>query len=181
MRDVSDVDAIVNEVSDGLIYWVAPDAYGEPTLWCAFVRDDPDADAVATKHELDRLYPTLWPTLVATLATSETPSPTQPEVVTICGSMRFRELMLRVAEQETAAGHIVLMPFSVVPPAEQAGEFKAMLDQLHRRKIDLSDRVIVVHDETGYYGDSTRGEIEYATEHRKAVSFVTIDAGEVVR
>jgi len=36
------------------------------------------------------------------------------------------------------------------------------LDELHRRKIDLSDRVIVVSDPTGYIGESTRAEIAYA-------------------
>ncbi|HEY1971848.1 MAG TPA: hypothetical protein VGH89_28085 [Pseudonocardia sp.] len=80
-------------------------------------------------------------------------------MVTLRGSMRFLALMLRVAAQGTVRGAIVLAPFAVVPPREQGGEFKAMLDRLHRRKIDLADRVVVVSDESGYIGDSTCAEI----------------------
>jgi hypothetical protein len=88
----------------------------------------------------------------------------RPEIVTICGSMRFFERMLDLAAAETAAGAIVLAPFVVLPPERQAdaAEFKAMLDDLHRHKIDMSDRVVVVTDETGYIGDSTMSEIVYA-------------------
>ena len=89
----------------------------------------------------------------------------RPDVVTLCGSMRFLAEMLHVAAEQTAAGVIVLAPFVVVQPREQAGDHAALkvrLDELHRRKIDLSDRVIVVSDPTGYIGESTRAEIAYA-------------------
>jgi hypothetical protein len=95
----------------------------------------------------------------------------QPEMVTLCGSMRFLAMMLRVAAQETGRGAIVLAPFAVVPPHEQGSEFKAMLDRLHRRKIDLADRVAVVSDESGYTGDSTRAEIAYARTLGVPVTF----------
>jgi hypothetical protein len=83
-------------------------------------------------------------------------------VVTLCGSMRFYTLMLRVACEETLAGSVVLMPFSVIAPSDQDGEVKQRLDLLHRRKIGMSDRVIVVSDLTGYHGASTTGEIVHA-------------------
>jgi hypothetical protein len=85
-----------------------------------------------------------------------------PQVVTLCGSMRFFDLILAVAAEETAAGAVVLAPFTVVAPAEQAGPVKARLDRLHRYKIDLSDRVVVVTDASGYWGESTSGEIAHA-------------------
>lgn len=99
------------------------------------------------------------------------PAEPRSEVVTLCGSMRFLSQMLRVAAQETAAGRIVLAPFSVVPREDQHGQHKAMLDELHRRKIDLSSRIIVVSDGTGYHGTSTAGEIAYAREQGKQVDF----------
>jgi hypothetical protein len=86
------------------------------------------------------------------------------EVVTICGSMRFFDQMLQVAADETAMGRIVLAPFSVVAPEHQASEFKAMLDRLHREKIDMAERVIVVTNQHGYIGDSTRSEMVYAAQ-----------------
>lgn len=100
---------------------------------------------------------------------------TEPEVLTICGSMRFYALMLRVASHETAAGRIVLAPFVTVEPDDQDSAGKKALDNLHRAKIRMSQRVIVVSDETGYYGESTRGEIEYATSLGLTVSFQTVE------
>lgn len=89
----------------------------------------------------------------------------RPDLVTLCGSMRFVDEMLHVAAELTAAGAIVLAPFVVVQPRQQLGDqaaLKARLDELHRRKIELSDRVIVVSDPAGYVGESTRSEIAYA-------------------
>ncbi|MBO0847841.1 MAG: hypothetical protein J2P20_00135 [Pseudonocardia sp.] len=89
----------------------------------------------------------------------------RPPVVTLCGSMRFHALMLRVAAEETVAGAVVLAPFAVIPVGEQGGEEKARLDDLHLYKIFLADRVVVVTDDSGYWGQSTRREIAYA--HRR--------------
>ncbi len=89
----------------------------------------------------------------------------RPDVVTLCGSMRFVAELLHVAAELTANGAIVLAPFVVMAPREQSGDqaaLKARLDELHRRKIELSDRVIVVSDPAGYIGESTRSEIAYA-------------------
>ncbi|AHH20791.1 hypothetical protein NONO_c60150 [Nocardia nova SH22a] len=85
------------------------------------------------------------------------------EVVTLCGSMRFFDRMLSVAAELTSQGVIVIAPFCVVPPGHQAGEAKADLDALHRDKIRLATRrIVVVSDETGYIGDSTRSEMKFA-------------------
>ncbi len=89
----------------------------------------------------------------------------RPDMVTLCGSMRFVAELLHVAAELTANGAIVLAPFVIVAPREQSGDqaaLKARLDELHRRKIELSDRVIVVSDPAGYIGESTRSEIAYA-------------------
>jgi hypothetical protein len=101
-----------------------------------------------------------------------------PQVVTLCGSMRFFDLILAVAAEETAAGAVVLAPFTVVTPAEQTRPMKAQLDALHRYKIDLSDRVVVVTDASGYWGESTSGEIAHA---RRACIPVTIRRVDSVR
>jgi nucleoside 2-deoxyribosyltransferase len=89
--------------------------------------------------------------------------PREFKVATICGSMRFYDRMVKVAEIYTAAEAVVLMPFVAVDPEAQASDHKAMLDRMHRQKIDMADLVIIVTDpETQYVGDSTRAEIEYA-------------------
>ena len=83
-------------------------------------------------------------------------------VATICGSMRFYDRMIKVAERFTAAGAVVLMPFVAVATDDQDGEHKAMLDRMHRQKIDMADLVLIVCDrETHYIGESTKAEMEY--------------------
>lgn len=97
----------------------------------------------------------------------------RPEIVCICGSMRFAEEMTAANRDLTLAGVIVLAP-GEVGAATITPEQKAVLDAVHRRKIDLADRVLVVNP-GGYVGESTRGEIAYATESGKPVTFT--DAG----
>ncbi len=83
-------------------------------------------------------------------------------VVTICGSMRYYSQMREVAEFYTASGHIVLMPFVT----KNASVDATMLDDMHRRKIDMSEGIIVVGS---HRGESTMGEIKYARETGKNV------------
>lgn len=45
---------------------------------------------------------------------------------------------------------------------------KEMLDDMHKRKIDMADEIFVINV-TGYIGDSTCSEIEYAKAHGKKV------------
>jgi hypothetical protein len=90
------------------------------------------------------------------------------EIVTICGSMKFFAQMLQVAADETAMGNIVLAPFSVVSQKDQNSDFKQMLDKLHREKIDMAtSRVIIVTNQDGYIGKSTKAEMVYAANHGK--------------
>lgn len=96
------------------------------------------------------------------------------EVVTLCGSMRFFPQMLEVAAELTLRGMIVVAPFSVVPPEEQTFRAKRELDALHRDKIAMADAVVVVSDETGYMGDSTKAEVVYAGKLNKPVTFRTV-------
>jgi nucleoside 2-deoxyribosyltransferase len=94
----------------------------------------------------------------------------RPEVVTICGSMRFFESMLKVASILTNEGKIVLAPFTVVAAADQSSGPKVALDELHFRKIEMSDFIVVV-TRGGYIGTSTNREIGYAESLGKAVNY----------
>ncbi|MFE1230611.1 hypothetical protein [Streptomyces sp. NPDC058745] len=98
-----------------------------------------------------------------------------PEIVVICGSTRFMDAMIAADQELTFAGHIVVKPGCDMKtphplwadPAEAAAA-KERLDDLHRAKIRLADRVLVVGD---YIGDSTSAEIAYARSLGKAVDF----------
>lgn len=84
-------------------------------------------------------------------------------VTTICGSMRYYPEMVRVAGILTERGQIVLMPHAVAPTTSS---LKRMLDDMHKRKIDMSSSITVVGV---HQGESTNGEIEYARSKGKRI------------
>lgn len=103
----------------------------------------------------------------------EHPDRERPEIVCLCGSMRFEDEMRSENRALTLAGAIVVAPGVVAH--RDAGdtvtaEQKAALDRLHLHKIDLADRVLVVNP-GGYVGESTAREIDYARRTGKPVSF----------
>jgi hypothetical protein len=110
--------------------------------------------------------------------------PPKPRVVCLSGSMRFEREMRAAAVDLSLEGHIVTGPFvNMKRPDprwatdELADPIKVALDALHFRKIDLADEIVVVSDETGYVGESTRNEIAYAEKHGKPVRHLRITAG----
>lgn len=97
--------------------------------------------------------------------------PDRPEIVCICGSLRFSAQMRAANRDLTLAGAIVVAPAEPGEPAEAVtDEQRTALGALHLRKIDLADRVLVVNP-GGYVGASTSGEIAYARAAGKPVSF----------
>lgn len=48
---------------------------------------------------------------------------------------------------------------------------KEMLDDMHKRKIDMADSIFVINV-GGYIGESTKSEIEYAKAHGKEVRYL---------
>lgn len=102
----------------------------------------------------------------------------RPTIVCLCGSTRFSEAFREANLRETLAGRIVLSigcDFKSDKDLELAGrltaEDKQRLDELHLRKIDLADEVLILNV-GGYFGASTAYEIYYAVEHNKAVRFL---------
>ena len=98
------------------------------------------------------------------------------KVITLCGSTRFKDEFLKVQKQLTLEGNIVI---SVGLFGYADGEFenvitpkiKVMLDDIHKRKIDMSDEIYVIN-KNGYIGESTKGEIEYAIKTGKKVDYL---------
>ncbi len=103
-----------------------------------------------------------------------------PTIVCLCGSTRFSEAFQAANLRETLAGRIVLTIGCDMRSDDALGlpaDTKAMLDELHLRKIDLADSVLVVSQD-GYVGESTAREIAYAKQHGKPVRFVELSAEE---
>lgn len=94
------------------------------------------------------------------------------KVITLCGSTRFKEDFERVNRDLTLAGNIVI---SVGAWGHSGDNFteeqKIMLDDIHKRKIDMADEIFVIN-KSKYIGASTRSEIEYAILHDKPVRYM---------
>lgn len=102
------------------------------------------------------------------------PEDKRPLIVCLCGSTRFFEAFQKANYDETLAGHIVLSIGCDTKSDAGLGiteDQKKMLDELHKRKIDLADEVLVLNV-GGYIGSSTRGEIEYARAHDKPIRWL---------
>ena len=99
--------------------------------------------------------------------------PRKPVVVCLCGSCRFKDEFIAHYAKETDAGKIVLSVGRFMPQEEQdiLPEHKKMLDELHKRKIDISDEILVLNV-GGYVGTSTRSEIDYAIKSNKTIRYL---------
>jgi hypothetical protein len=110
---------------------------------------------------------------------------TRPAITVLCGSTRFGEAFRDANLRLTLAGEIVLSIgcdmksdaalFDGLEPAA-LDAIKANLDRLHKRKIDLADRVFILNVD-GYIGDSTRSEIEYARMVGKPIDYLVDPTG----
>lgn len=107
----------------------------------------------------------------------------RPKVLTLCGSSRFPEAFAIANAHLSMLGYVVISlglfghadePMGskfLVSDGIETSEAKQRLDQLHFRKIDISDGIFVVNV-GGYVGSSTKREIEYAKKAGKAVTYM---------
>jgi hypothetical protein len=107
-----------------------------------------------------------------------------PPLVCLCGSTRFYDEFQQANYDLTMRGEVVLSvgfyPHAKAQPGHGEGvghdsADKVRLDELHKRKIDLADYVLVLNV-GGYIGESTRSEIAYARAHGKPVRYLTSPA-----
>ena len=96
------------------------------------------------------------------------------KVITLCGSTRFKDEFIETQKRLSLQGNIVisvgLFGHSGDKEVWQDG-VKEMLDDMHKRKIDMADSIYVINV-GGYICSSTRSEIEYAIAHGKTVEYL---------
>ena len=102
-------------------------------------------------------------------------------VITLCGSTRFKDAFMEAQKRLTLEGNIVISVGLLWHSGDSEvwdgmdegtiSKTKEMLDDMHKRKIDMADSIYVINA-GGYIGDSTRSEIEYAKSHGKKVEYM---------
>ena len=95
-------------------------------------------------------------------------------VITLCGSTRFKDAFMETQKQLTLEGNIVISVglFGHSGDNEVWNEgTKEMLDDMHKRKIDMADEVFVINVD-GYIGSSTQSEIDYARMTGKPIHYL---------
>ena len=98
-------------------------------------------------------------------------------VVCLCGPTRLEAEFKMLIEKLTLEGNIVLAPgvYGCKDPSKLG-----MLVDLHRQKIDMADRVIIVSGYMGIdIGDHTRDEIRYSLHNKKPITLYSPITGFV--
>ena len=98
------------------------------------------------------------------------------KVITLCGSTKFKDEFMETQKRLSLEGNIVISvgAFGHAGDNEVWSEgTKEMLDDMHKRKIDMADEIFVIN-KGGYIGSSTKSEIEYAHNHNKKVNYFTL-------
>ena len=103
------------------------------------------------------------------------------KVITLCGSTRFKDAFMETQKKLTLEGNIVISVGLYGHSGDSEvwegmsedmlTKTKIMLDDMHKRKIDMADEIFVINV-GGYIGSSTRSEIEYAHATGKPVRYL---------
>ena len=103
------------------------------------------------------------------------------KVITLCGSTRFKDEFMKAQKDLTLKGYIVISVGLFGHSGDQEvwenmdegtlTKTKEMLDDMHKRKIDMADEIFVINV-GGYIGESTCSEIAYAESHGIGVRYL---------
>lgn len=94
------------------------------------------------------------------------------KVVTLCGSMRFQNELMEIAEKLAREGECVLTPvYMVMKDCEISEEEVKRLKLEQFKRIELANEIFVVNVD-GYVGESTMAEIEFAERNGKRVRWM---------
>ena len=97
---------------------------------------------------------------------------TEHKIITLCGSVNYKEEFIRIQKELTLIGNTVfsldnLECYENIKNDEQKATFKA----IHQKKIDMSDKIFVINV-NGNIDDVTKSDIEYAKEHKKKIEYL---------
>ncbi len=95
------------------------------------------------------------------------------KIITICGSLKYKDEMIRSAIRLQLEGNVVLMP--IFPVEEDKTQFTKeeilILGNRHRERIKMADAIFVVNVDH-YIGESTKNEIAFAKSLNKEIIYL---------
>ena len=112
--------------------------------------------------------------------------PDTPKIICLCGSSRFVAEMAIIMWSLERDEAVICLGLHLLPQTypglatdhqAEAEGVAAKMDELHRRKIDLADWVLILNV-GGYIGESTRNELAYAHQQGKRIEFLEPEAAE---
>lgn len=95
------------------------------------------------------------------------------KIITLCGSTKFKDDFLRVQQELTLEGNIVISVgvFGHADNIPLDDDVKGMLDVMHKEKIRMADAIYVINKD-GYIGKSTQSEIDFAKQLNKEIIYM---------
>lgn len=101
--------------------------------------------------------------------------------LTICGSARNRELKEKYQAYYTIKNNCVHAPINyllikneVETSEDETNRIIKTMQRVHFKKIDISDAIIVVTGNDGYYGSDTKQEVDYAKRLELQILFTHV-------
>ena len=95
------------------------------------------------------------------------------KIITLCGSLKFENEMMIIAEKMALEGYCILTPvYPVLENVERTEEQLMKFKEEHFKRIELSDAILVVNV-NNYIGNSTNLEVEYAKKLGKEIIYYT--------
>lgn len=92
------------------------------------------------------------------------------KIVTICGSMRFKDKMMEISKELEIKNKYVVIQ-CIYSNDKFTEKEQQILSDLHYNKIKISDAIYVVNVNV-YIGNSTYKEIEYAKKLGKEIMYL---------
>ena len=95
------------------------------------------------------------------------------KIITLCGSLKFENEMMIIAEKMALEGYCILTPiYPVLENVKRTEEQLMKFKEEHFKRIELSDAILVVNV-NNYIGNSTNLEIKYAKKLGKEIIYYT--------
>ena len=93
------------------------------------------------------------------------------KIVTLCGSLKFQNEMMKIAQDMALEGYCILTPVYLTSNVINITDKQLLkLKEEHLQRIELSDAILVVNV-NNYIGESTNFEIEYAQKLDKEIMY----------